>query len=496
MSGETEPSDEDGADGDLYLNLTNDDVYKKTEGSWVKIGNIKGEKGEKGADATNYYANTFLPAEGGYLNSDKGCYALNETITLSAKAETGYSLEAIEATYNGVTSVYAVTTGLDTLLAEGIVAKEGGYVFRPVFLKSDQKFAVSDLTKIGENGNGTYSLNESAYGSVEAGVTFSSSGEIVKMEGETDGNGKPATTIYVAGKSVLSSRYLFLKNVNIVLADNYVDSSSVLEFNNDFASFENCAIAINKNVECALCFKGSSFGIKDVAIVSEKENDKAFLKTSVLFGEKNATPFSRVVIDNFSVNQVKKAQKGVYAGSVFKSYLDTPYFYFAIKNSTFGTADTPIGELWAHYRQKDYISTRFGQDANLYKKYQKSASVKIENTAIYCDLVNDYPDSYPLNFALITFHVNETEDDDITYKRCFADILLQFDSLAINGAPIDAKKVSYGVDGNFPLVTLYQYYGEDSLWYGCDRINTFQSIYPYANIDGTEVKLASGQYPF
>jgi hypothetical protein len=47
------PGSDEGEDGDLWLNSTNGDVYKKEDGDWKKVANIKGSKGEKGADGRN-----------------------------------------------------------------------------------------------------------------------------------------------------------------------------------------------------------------------------------------------------------------------------------------------------------------------------------------------------------------------------------------------------------------------------------------------------------
>ena len=52
--GVTAPTANDGKDGDTYIDANTGDVYKKENGSWNKIGNIRGpqgvagEKGDKG----------------------------------------------------------------------------------------------------------------------------------------------------------------------------------------------------------------------------------------------------------------------------------------------------------------------------------------------------------------------------------------------------------------------------------------------------------------
>ena len=48
LSGVIAPTPEDGKDGDTYIDATTGDVYKKSNGTWNKIGNLRGPQGEKG----------------------------------------------------------------------------------------------------------------------------------------------------------------------------------------------------------------------------------------------------------------------------------------------------------------------------------------------------------------------------------------------------------------------------------------------------------------
>ncbi len=498
LSGKEDPDDTLGVDGDLYINTETFDIFKKEEGTWTKTGNVKGEKGEKGEDAIPYYSNTFLPSEGGYLYCDKGSYAAGETIKLTSFAESSYELKSVEAIYNGVKSIYTAETGLSDLLANGLKAKENGYVFKGIYAEDKAPIAVTDITKIGENGSGTYALSDS-YGEASKGIALSLSakGKIIDIQGKTDEEGKPITTIYVNKKSTFNSAYLTLKNINFVLASDYVDAASILEFDCDYANFENCTITVDKAVNTALNFKAGNFSIKDSKINTSKEEDgvTAKLTTAVTFGETKATQFSRVFIDNFTVNDVKKLADngGPYAGSVFKSFYDTPYFDFEIKDSTFGTTDTPIREIWSHFRQQDYISDRFGMNSKLYAKYMKTASVKLDSVNFYTDIKND--DSWYRNPALFTFRMMQNEsDDDYNLRRNFADILFEVTSSKANDASLTASNVQYGVS-NTPLTTLYLYNSSDEVWNGNTGINVYQAVYPYATIDGQGAKLASGLYP-
>ena len=48
LSGIIAPRPEDGKDGDTYIDATTGDVYKKRDGAWGRIGNIRGPQGEQG----------------------------------------------------------------------------------------------------------------------------------------------------------------------------------------------------------------------------------------------------------------------------------------------------------------------------------------------------------------------------------------------------------------------------------------------------------------
>ena len=48
LSGIIAPTPEDGKNGDTYIDATTGDVYKKRNGAWGKIGNIRGPQGEQG----------------------------------------------------------------------------------------------------------------------------------------------------------------------------------------------------------------------------------------------------------------------------------------------------------------------------------------------------------------------------------------------------------------------------------------------------------------
>ena len=49
MNGKVNPDATQGKDGDKYVNTETGDVFVKNNGNWEKEGNIKGPKGDKGA---------------------------------------------------------------------------------------------------------------------------------------------------------------------------------------------------------------------------------------------------------------------------------------------------------------------------------------------------------------------------------------------------------------------------------------------------------------
>ncbi len=51
LVGTEAPNNNNGNNGDFYLNKTTYDLYQKTDGAWELIGNIKGEQGQQGASA-------------------------------------------------------------------------------------------------------------------------------------------------------------------------------------------------------------------------------------------------------------------------------------------------------------------------------------------------------------------------------------------------------------------------------------------------------------
>ena len=507
LSGEGAPNEDLGSNGDFYLDTTTYDFYKKVEAAWEKVGNIKGEQGEEGEPGTTYYANTFLPGTGGYLYSDKGSYASGETVKIGSVSQSGYDLKGIEVIKDGVPFFYAEETGLSELLANGIVIKENGFVFRPVYAKKDASFEVTTdagLLNLGAQGDGVYNLTQSTYGTAEKGVKLSGNGSFVDVVGEKGADNKPATTIYVSGKSsIAASGILSFENVNVVLAADYTDDGAIFDFEAAFVKFKNCTITIDKKVDTALSFGTGNFAIVDSSITASKQTEEANktlsnLKTAVLFGDAENHKLANALVDNFTVNDVQGTSYGNYKGSVFKSYWDTVGFSFNIKNSTFGTEATPIAEVWSHFRRKDAFGSGVLRK-DLYLKYEKTSLLEIDSTKFYSSLSTEYADDYyEPSPALITFRLMEDESDTDYYdRRVFADVLIDVNNATFNGTNIAADKVAYGKSESVPLVTIYSYDESESSWFGQNKANNYQTIAPYGRVDGTDADVVRNpNYPY
>ena len=94
LTGENDPSNDEGKNGDLYLNTTNFDIFTKVDGDWIKIGNIKGNPGENGHDAETYgvqYTVIFDALGGTLLDFDEQITVkYGETINLPLAEKDGF----------------------------------------------------------------------------------------------------------------------------------------------------------------------------------------------------------------------------------------------------------------------------------------------------------------------------------------------------------------------------------------------------------------------
>ncbi len=95
IAGTYNPNDvnQPGNDGDFFLNLNNNDLYRKTADNWMLICNIKGETGEEGTDGTAWFTGEQNPDDVNGLAGKEGDLYLNTTTqNLYQKGESGWTL--------------------------------------------------------------------------------------------------------------------------------------------------------------------------------------------------------------------------------------------------------------------------------------------------------------------------------------------------------------------------------------------------------------------
>ncbi|MCD8309292.1 MAG: InlB B-repeat-containing protein, partial [Clostridia bacterium] len=69
-TGSGEPAATTGKNGDMYLDTTSYDIYRMTDGVWVKTGNVKGADGDDGEDGSVWYTGSGEPAATTGKNGD------------------------------------------------------------------------------------------------------------------------------------------------------------------------------------------------------------------------------------------------------------------------------------------------------------------------------------------------------------------------------------------------------------------------------------------
>ena len=119
LTGNGEPAANLGKNGDSYINLDTWDFYVKTNGTWIHVGNIKGEQGNTGNDG---------------LDGEDG----NGIVSIELTSFSG-NVDTYTITYdNGDTTTFTVTNGVDG--EQGIQGEPGEDGHTPIIT-------------IGENGN-------------------------------------------------------------------------------------------------------------------------------------------------------------------------------------------------------------------------------------------------------------------------------------------------------------------------------------------------------
>lgn len=178
--GESDPAATTGADGDFYLNKTTFDVYNKANGTWTKIGSIKGSDGAAGA--TGDGIDTIVYKDG----------ALEVTLKSGSKITVALPDEITHVHTYGET----LTTLIEpTVESEGLAYKEC----------TDADCGHIELVVIPKL---QYEVTVTYEGSPLAGVNVTLSGEGISEDGyvtvATDENGKVSISPDEAGVYAIS----------------------------------------------------------------------------------------------------------------------------------------------------------------------------------------------------------------------------------------------------------------------------------------------------
>ena len=178
--GESDPAATSGADGDFYLNKTTFDVYNKVNGTWTKIGSIKGSDGAAGA--TGNGIDTIVYKDG----------ALEVTLTSGSKINVALPEE--------MTHVHTYGSELTTLI-EPTVDKEG-LAYKTCTDADCGHIELVVLPKL------QYEITVTYEGTPLANVEVTVSGEGISAEGSvtatTDENGKVSVSPEKAGEYTIS----------------------------------------------------------------------------------------------------------------------------------------------------------------------------------------------------------------------------------------------------------------------------------------------------
>lgn len=114
LTGETYPVDTNGSDNDLYLNTSTYDLFKKIEGAWVKVGNIKGESGSVWFSGTEQPTLSLGKVGDFYLETDR-CVVWEYKSTgwvenVCLKGDAGRGVESVEyLSSSGLSDTYKIT---------------------------------------------------------------------------------------------------------------------------------------------------------------------------------------------------------------------------------------------------------------------------------------------------------------------------------------------------------------------------------------------------
>ncbi|TDN40676.1 YadA-like family protein, partial [Haemophilus haemolyticus] len=194
LSGPVAPTANDGKDGDTYIDSNTGDVHKKENGTWNKIGNIKGPQGVQGDNGKNATANVVDNHNGTHtltVTNPDGSQT-HTTINDGAKGETG---AAGQNGKDGLTPTVTIKDG-----------KDGTHT---VTFTTDGKETAKFIVKDGKDGkNGTNGSGSNP----DDGLKFTGNNEVVN-------NNKLNSKVMIKGKGVSKEKSETFKsaegNINV-----------------------------------------------------------------------------------------------------------------------------------------------------------------------------------------------------------------------------------------------------------------------------------------
>ncbi|MBQ9786038.1 MAG: collagen-like protein, partial [Clostridia bacterium] len=129
LTNEGAPAETYGANGDVCLDTTTYDLYKKIDGTWSKIGNIKGAQGESGAQgdagtsSTTWLSGAGEPALG--IGAEGDFYLDTETCNIYIKGESGWAVAVNIKGEQGVQGETGATGEQGATGSTGVAGKDG-----------------------------------------------------------------------------------------------------------------------------------------------------------------------------------------------------------------------------------------------------------------------------------------------------------------------------------------------------------------------------------
>ena len=251
LVGTTEPTAEEGNDGDLYLDYTTWNVYHKESGEWVLLGNIKAEGGNGGAADNGALGTYELKANEPQevpISVEAGNYTLSVTIEsgneavkdglLAKVGDSTVSYKLFEATNNEYTGVLIINDGDDKITftsTEDITVSFALTAWQSPVLKADGEIHVVPQISVGYPANTSRCLPISIDPSM-CGKTYKIT---IYNESST------VSFIYKSDNSEQLVR--FLKKTDPITGEITFDNNPAICFKSNFQSYDlNIAVKIEE----------------------------------------------------------------------------------------------------------------------------------------------------------------------------------------------------------------------------------------------------------